>query len=129
MPKGYDIRTEKTVEAGIVRDTATGNGVQLVEYIPGNGTRYVILITPLSGFNEEEKGVLGVGTQTASYLITWVNRDCRSMKIGGLPNRFLFHGYVSEKLTTSIADGVVLAELLGHLLGIKHQTCEEFEES
>ena len=42
------------------------------------------------------------------------------------PDGYLGPHFVRPQLDCSIHDAVVIAEIVGHLLGVKHMTCEEF---
>lgn len=98
------LRQVKAVEDGIKSVVSAGPGSSLYDYQPGNGFRYNLLFTYLTG---------GPNIQPQSWLVTDLNSG-RSNVFG--PSGFLAAGYVQEKLGTSEADGAVLAEFLGHVM-------------
>jgi hypothetical protein len=131
MPKGYDIRTKATVEDGIVLDQETGYPyTRVVEYQPGNGTRYVLAITRVATPTSSAKvcGALGTGADRDTFLVAKLNAgQGTAMLVGGVEH-FLHFNSVQEKLGVGLSDAVVLAELIGELLNLRHVTCEQFEE-
>lgn len=130
MPNGYDIRTKTTVQEGIVLDQETGYPyTRVVEYQPGNGTRYVLVITRVATPTscKEVRNVLGTGDERDTFLVAKLNAgQGTAMLVGGI-DHFLHYGLVQEKLRVGISDAVVLAELLGNLLNLPHFTREQFE--
>lgn len=131
MPKGYDIRTKATVREGIVLDESVGepHDTRIVEYQPGNGTRYVLVITELAGpyTDERVRYALGTGNERATHLVAKLNAGAGTAMLVGGVDHFLHYTSVMEKLGVGISDAVVLAELLGELLNLRHMTCAEFE--
>ena len=130
MPKGYDIRTKATVRDGIVLDRLMEGETRVVEYQPGNGSRYVLVITKVARPTSTSKlrGALGTGDERDTYLVAKINAGHGAAMLVGGVDHFLHYGTVAEKLKVGLSDGVVLAELLGGLLGLRHLTCAEFEE-
>jgi hypothetical protein len=131
MPKGYDIRTKATVQEGIVLDQETGyfHYTRVVEYQPGNGTRYVLVITRVATptSRAEVRDVFGTGDERDTFLVVKLNAgQGTAMLVGGV-DHFLHFNSVQEKLGVGLSDAVVLAELIGTLLNMKHLTCEQFE--
>lgn len=131
MPK-YDIRTKATVEEGIVfneADSLNYGKVRIVEYQPGNGTRYVLVITRVAepATSPEKRDKLGTGGEVATYLVAKLNAGAGTAMLVGGVKHFLHYSSVQEKLKVGISDAVVLAELIGTLLGMPYMTCEEFE--
>jgi len=130
MPKGYDIRTKSTVEEGIVLDSLDSfHKVRIVEYQPGNGTRYMLVITRVAepASSSELRNALGTGDQRDTYLVAKVNGGFGTAMLVGGVHHLLHYSSVQEKLGVGLSDAVVLAELIGNLLNLKHVTCEEFE--
>lgn len=100
------LRQKKTVSDGITVEVSAGPGTMFYDYQPGNGTRYALLFTSLTG---------GAGTniKAGSQLVT----DLLSGRAAVLaPSGFLAPGYISEKLGMSEADGAVVAEFIGHVM-------------
>ena len=116
-----DIRTKKTVEDGIVGGIVRliSAPVRLVSYSPGNGTKYDLIFTNITG-------MACVGDQ-GGWLVTWINSyDLKAMVVtdhGGL----LHWQYVMDKMRVSISDAVCLAEIIGHCTGRTYITCEEVD--
>ena len=113
-----NLRKNKTVKEGIIKtsncECPNQFPVRYVEYCPGNGLKYRLLITNASGIDE-------VGD--SGWVVTNLN-SMQSMAV--TDNRGLLHyNYVSEKLKCEISDAVVLAELLGHWMNRKYISCEE----
>jgi hypothetical protein len=116
-----DVRTKKTVQEGIVYESGCGTHdyisaayplLRLVDYQPGNGTRYWLSIIDTQHCTDEANKRLGFGDKTG-YIITDLNRG-RSMFLSDVG--FIAAGYVQDKLECGISDAYVLAELLGYLL-------------
>jgi hypothetical protein len=98
-------RTEPTVEAGISLNVREG-GVQVIEYQPGNGTRYTLII---SNIPKTACRTLGVAEGTVKV----------DLEYGGKafiePDSFFVPSYLKEKLGCTLADAEVLIELFTFL--------------
>ena len=117
-----DVRTKATVEEGIV--TREGlEGRLVVSYTPGNGTKYDLMFTELSGFSELTKDLMGVPEKC--WLVTVLNHDPRPSIILSDSGQFLHWTYVQEKLGLREPDAVVVTELIGHITGRPYATSEE----
>ena len=129
MPKGYGIRTKARVRDGIVLERLLDTGTRVVEYQPGNGTRYVLVITRLTQpqSTAELRNALGTGDERDTYLVAKLNAGRGTAILVGGVDHFLHYRTVAEKLGVGLSDAVVLAELIGELLGMLHLTCAEFE--
>jgi hypothetical protein len=114
-----ELRTRPDVGSGITVDEADGN-VRLVAYEPGNGTRYSLVLTTLGSLKRAEY-VLG-----KSAVLVYVTNFSRGFF---LPAGKVHHHFVQERLRCSVFDAVIVAELLGHLLGRECVTVEEFVRS
>jgi hypothetical protein len=116
-----ELRTRSTVESGIVSDETIG-GVRLVEYQPGNGRKYVVSVSDVSHHASKE-AVLARPRRTALVWVQSYGRgwDC---SVGG--DSPVHYSLVQSRLSCSIFDAVVLAELLGFLLGRPAVSVEEF---
>lgn len=123
----YSLRKRSSVEKGMVvydEFPSPTSVIKFVEYQPGNGTRYVLVITDLSCLTVDALKSIGTRTDRSTYLVTKVEGNPGVMTVGG--SDFLHYSYVADKFKCSISDAVVLAELLGYLLNLKHVSCEEF---
>lgn len=114
-----DVRTKATVEDGItLHDTA--GPAQIIDYQPGNGTRYRLSIVDTSELSDDTNVWLGFGRKNTGWIITYLNNRGYAMVIGR-NDKFLSAHYVQEKLRCGLSDAFVLAELLGKLLGRGYQ--------
>jgi hypothetical protein len=133
MPKGYELRTKPTVEDGIafIDTDSTKGGRQVVEYQPGNGTRYVLVITKVTNrgsVDSEARDILGTGDATDTYLVTRLRGDQgHSMLVGGIEHSIHYKAVQTKLGCGLMSDAVVVAELIGYLLNMPHVSCEEFE--
>jgi hypothetical protein len=123
-----DVRTKKTIEEGIqIREESEGS--IFVLYSPGNGTIYTVVFRNLSNCSPELKDRMGLGT-CGGWLVTYMNwLTMPSMIVLEDPQGLLHWEYVREKLRgVGAADAVVLAELIGHMVGRTCIPSEEFLE-
>lgn len=111
-------RRTPTVEAGmkVVGRQADG-AVAFVQYEPGNMTRYPVVIHRMG-----EEAACASGFGPGAVLVTLLWGVTRSMVVhpDGCPSVVEFR----EALDVSLADAVVLMELLGHVLGMPCLTTE-----
>lgn len=102
-------------------------GTMLVDYCPGNGTRYVLVVTDLTSLDEDLK-LLGRDGEKQCHQIAWMNGGAgKAITIGG--HDFLHYSYVRNKFQCSEVDAVVLAELIGYLVDRPAMSCEEYIET
>ena len=91
---------------GITSQVAHGP-VTVIEYQPGNGSRYVVHLTDMIGFNME-----GNPRWTVALL------TCGSGTAMTLSERgYLDPTYVAEKLRVGMPDAIVLTQLIAHVTG------------
>lgn len=110
----------KSIEDAFRLEYRMEAGAHYVDYQPGNGTRYCLLIV-------HSTAPLTPTIDPGGYLVTDLNSG-RSMLLQ--PGGFLHFRYVKEKLNLrSEADAVVVAELLGHLTGRPCVSCEDYATS
>lgn len=100
-----EYRTKATVAEGI---TFQGGGV--VDYQPGNGTRYIVVSTPI----EDEGAARVLGTQCPSVLFTFPEWG-KSILLP--PGETVFTWWVAATLSLRPPDASAVTELLAHLLG------------
>lgn len=127
MPKGYSLRTKKTVEDGITH-VESSQDFQLIEYQPGNATRYVLLLSNI-GERLSEASLNKFGASKGSVMVQLLQDPSRPRSIVLGFGEYVDPYYVSERLHVNLADAVVLGELLGQMLSFPHMTCEEFSKS
>jgi len=113
-----EIRT-KPIFAGIVRRSAYRPRCEVLEYQPGNGSRYVVAITNLSHIGQDMKDALGRSNATRLYQISLLNGGSgRSTTIALEPDEALDFRDLATRLMTSVPDSIALAELLGYVLNV-----------
>ena len=118
-----DLRTKPIREAITMYET-DGN-VRYVEYQPGNGTRYRMLIVSMKGLCDSVRRALGVGKSDDSWIISFPDTQYRSVVLSS--GTFLAPWWLADKAgIRSESDGVVIAELIGTLLGLEHVSCEDY---
>lgn len=106
-------RTKPDVASGVCSDRKDGRA-RAVEYRPGNGTTYSLVLTDLSG--------MGMSRDDNDTLV-WVKNFGRSLT---LSTGAVSLTYVQDHLRCSIMDAVVIAELLGWLTGREGPSVETF---
>lgn len=122
-----DLRTKKTIEEGI-ESCETTHGVRIVEYSPGNGTRYVLSLVELHGFSPETSEWFGFDPKGFAWLVTWLNHSPMTSMVVVKDDGALLHWiYLREKLNAGVPDAIVLAEVIGYITGRSYFPCEEFE--
>lgn len=123
-----ELRTKASVKAGIVSDEKVG-GVRLVEYDPGNGKKYVVSVSDVSQHPNKALALSRSGRAVIVWIRDW---DCGwSTQIGSspYPNQPpipVNWSLVQSRLSCSVFDAVVLAELLGYLLNRPAVSVDEF---
>ena len=105
---------KKSVEESMTSISGSGD-VSIVEYQPGNSTRYVVSFVKL---NIGEKAADVVGCTSGDYLITILEglRDRPSviLRTGG----YLCPSYLEHKIGVGEGDSAVLVPLIGTFIGI-----------
>lgn len=113
-----DFRTKATVEAGITIDEKIGE-VRFVEYQPGNGTRYHLMLTNVTVFPKAVRDALGVGD--GGVVVSFPLGNYRTSTLSSYG--YLARSYVAEKIgSQNVSDVAVLTELLAFLLERKAET-------
>lgn len=123
-----ELRTKATVQEGIVVQSGTPADFScLVEYQPGNGTRYVLVLTRVDVLGRKALECLGIGsTVEPRWLVSLpINRTKGSIVIGA--GDLLHYSYIQEKMLPGIVDAAVIAELIGTLCGIDFVPLTEVE--
>lgn len=111
------LRTKPTIGAGIIYDYSAANS-RIIEYQPGNGTRYRLIFISTIDFPDDVNRHLGFGNGNG-WIISYLNNDrciLLSAQLG-----MVHHDYVGQLLQCGISDAYVLAELFGHLLGMNYE--------
>lgn len=115
-------RTKATIEDGIVRRWELGDArsnVDLIDYQPGNGTRYVLCFTLISDTSAAD--YVEPGAQRV-YVVSWLHRGGSLLVARG---SFLDWERVAKEFKVSKEDAVVLAEVIGYATGVRATTSEE----
>lgn len=120
-----DLRTKASVDAGVTSTDANETYTRAYEYQPGNGTRYVLVVTDLGRLHSFTRDQYGEGEV---FLVSWVNESGGKSMVFH-KNTLLYPTYVMEKLQCGISDAAVIAELLGQKLGVAHLSCEEVQRT
>lgn len=115
---------QKSIQESIVGKSGRPSS-RVIDYCPGNGTRYLLVISDLGGI--EKWGLDLLGRTGRCYLVSWMNGGVsgRCMTVGS--SDFLHYSYVREKLGCSEVDAVVLAEAIAHFCGLTAVSCEQYE--
>lgn len=146
-----NLRTKATVADGITSSVASADDcVRVVEYQPGNGSRYVVLFSfinrpdPPADPTDVGNGVLRSTSLPIKGLELLGRGDAQNAITKRLVQATLFQGgagrslivggteaihwvYVKEKLGVSEPDAVVLAELIGEVCWLEAMSCEQYE--
>ena len=112
-----DVRTKPSVKEGLVLNQSASADITVVDYQPGNGTRYFLSIVDTSALSDEVNSMLGFGSGKGGWIVTDLNVH-RSMQLNS--DGFISSEYVAEKMGCFESDACVLAELFGELLGREH---------
>lgn len=127
-----ELRQVASVEAGIRNSHSTPDGTVLyLEYEPGNGTWYQVLVTSIGNdLSPDAREAFGMGRMGSGWLVSLVNTApiCKSVLISANSN-CLHWQWVQDHLKVSKADAMVLAELLGHQFKRPFVPMEECEEA
>jgi len=116
-----EMRTKPSVEAGIKSDSTDGRA-RVVDYQPGNGTRYVLVLTSLSGHPSQEK----VLTREDQCALVWVQNFKRGWIAGFGGTNLVHYSDIQKHLGCSIMDAVSLAEIIGFLLNRPCVSVDDF---
>ena len=109
----------KSIEASTTAMFTMPGSVTVLEYQPGNGTRYILQITAPNPSNPTTRYVGLEGC----YLVALVNYGaCMTVADTG---GYLSPGYVAEKLKIGAGDALVLAEIIAKHTGRKSQDASE----
>ena len=120
-----DLRTKPTVEAGIHHREKLEDGRDVVEYTPGDGTRYLVIISPLTGFSDQTRSKVGISEN--SVIVTLASNPGFPTSMVTHRGAFVHYSHVQERLGTTLASSVTLAELLAYLLDGNSFSCEEVQ--
>lgn len=125
-----EVRTKATVEEGIIARQEI-EGRLFLSYAPGNGSVYLLLFTSLTGLDERNSDLIGIGPKC--WLVTLLNYDPRPSALISDNGQHLNWTYVREKMgrnergrhVLGEPDAIVVTELIGHITGRPYVTSEE----
>jgi len=123
-----DLRTKKSIQEGIQWREQKEDGSEVVCYCPGDGTRYVLVIMSLAWLSEASREKLGVGVQGHPLMITLASDPGNARSFATYRGSFVHYDYIQEKLGTTLASSVTLAEFIGWLIDGKAWSCDEARE-
>lgn len=106
----------KSIQDSIKTQHTIGN-TTVIEFQPGNSTRYLIHLTDLRELDRAPESINNTKTEDGCYvvcLMTEGHGTCMTVMPGA---GYLASGYVREKLKVGLGDSVVIAELIAHLTG------------
>jgi len=119
-----ELRKQGSIRDGVKRESSYGE-TTIVEYVPGNGSLYLISFTDLKEFAPEVKDRLGLGSEGDGVLVSYLNQVPIRTMVVICSSALLHWRYVQEKLGIAIPDAIVLTELIGLLCERPFITCEE----
>jgi hypothetical protein len=105
----------------------SGDTSYLVTWCPGNGTKYLVMFTPLTPDLVAAAG-FGFGDDSRAYLVTWIipGEQCQSYMF--TDEGYLAYGYVQEKMCFrrgSSVDASELTRIIGLALGRAVSLCTD----
>ena len=116
---GLDVRTKATIKEGIVDKAQYLLTTTVVEYEPGNGTRYSLQIMEVTPDTLLSHSV-GLCGESGWIVMHLNNMNAKPMVISKNSGP-LFPAYLAEKTGECIADAYVIAEFVADYLGIEIQ--------
>ena len=68
-----ELRKQGSIRDGVKRESSYGE-TTIVEYVPGNGSLYLMSFTDLKEFSPEVKDRLGLGSEGDGVLVSYLNQ-------------------------------------------------------
>ena len=115
-PVGLDVRTKTTIGEGIISRITYSIPTTIVEYEPGNGTKYVLSIQNVSPETALSYSVGLCGE--SGWIVTHLNNTNAKPMVGSY-HGVLFPSYWADKANENLSDAYVIAELVANEFGIK----------
>jgi hypothetical protein len=106
----------KTLEENIKAELTASAPVTVLEYQPGNGTRYLLHITDLRALSEAPPQVTAYAGHGAYYVALYTQGHGTCMTIADTGG-YLSPVYVASKLGVGEGDALVLAEIIARYTG------------
>jgi hypothetical protein len=108
-----DFRTKPTVQTGITIDNSFGT-TRFIEYQPGNGTRYQLILVGVSSTSGPVNDAIGFGPD-GGWIVSFPLGKYRTACLSN--SGYLSRDYLAAKIDSkNESDVAVLTELLGFLL-------------
>jgi hypothetical protein len=118
------LRTKATIEEGIQWREKLDDGREAVCYCPGDGTRYVIIVSPMGGYSDGTLESMGLSTQWENIVITFANDPGHVRSFITHRGAFVDHDSVRSKLDVTFASSITLAEFIGWLIDGDAWSCD-----
>lgn len=118
------LRTKPTVEEGITHRERLPDGREVVEYQPGDGSRYLLIISPLDGFSRCTCERMGIG-HGDGVIVTHASDPGDSRSLITHRGATIAYNWLQPKFRTTLASAITLSELVAFLIGGKALSCEE----
>jgi hypothetical protein len=107
----------KSIETAIVAEFTNAAPVTVIEYQPGNGTRYSVHITDLRAHLDAAPPALNAYAGHGAYYVALYTEGHGTCMTVADTGGYLSPDYVAAKLKVSEGDAVVLAELIARYTG------------
>ena len=107
----------KSIEKAIVAELTASAPVTVLEYQPGNGTRYLLHITDLRAALAGAPPRVTYRTGFGAYYVALYTEGHGTCMTVADTGGYLSPDYVAGKLKVSAGDAVVLAELIARYTG------------
>lgn len=123
-----ELRTKATIEEGIQWREKRDDGSEAVCYCPGDGTRYVVIVSPLTGYSDETLENMGLSREWENVIVTLASDPGNARSLITHRGAFIAYDWIKPKLNTTLASSITLAEFLGWLLDGNAWSCDDARE-
>lgn len=107
----------KSIETSIKAQHTATAPVTVIEYQPGNGTRYLVHITDLRAHLDAAPPAVNTYAGHGAYFVALYTEGHGTCMTVADTGGYLAPSYVASKLKVSEGDAVVLAELIARYTG------------
>jgi len=118
------LRTKSTIEEGITYRERLPDGREVVEYQPGDGSRYLLIISPLDDFTQCTCDRIGV-SHGDGVIVTHASDPGDPRSLITHRGATIAYSWLRPKFRTTLASAITLAELVAFLIDGKALSCEE----
>ena len=122
-----NLREKETIEEGIQWREQNDDGSEVVCYCPGDGTRYVVIVSPIR-FPDETLKQMGLSREWENVLITLASDPGNARSLLTHRGAFIAYDWLKPKLDVTLASAITLSEFVGWLIGGKAWSCDEARE-